>query len=155
MTIHLLTHEREKNRKTATGPVVEKALKNLCQIHTWQRKNPSELLSEHLPRGKTLLLYPGKESEEIRNIDDIQHIIIPDGTWQEAGKIYNRSPYLKQYPCVKLPHANRSNYTLRRNQKEAGLCTAECVIELLLLKGMKEEADKLQETLSDFILSFS
>ena len=81
----------------------------------------------------------------------INHYIIIDGTWQEAQKIYNKSPYLKNLPTVRVEASQKSVYTLRRNQKENGLCTAECVIETLRARGHEQSANDLQSNLAEFL----
>lgn len=43
--------------------------------------------------------------------------IVLDGTWKEAHKIYNISPYLKSLPTIKIEADQKSLYTLSRNQK--------------------------------------
>jgi len=45
----------------------------------------------------------------------------------------------------------KSRYTLRKNQKEACLCTAECVIEVLRSVGDAATADRLEEGFLAFI----
>ncbi|MBM7074478.1 DTW domain-containing protein [Shewanella sp. 202IG2-18] len=74
-----------------------------------------------------------------------------DGTWQEAQKIFNKSPYLKELPKVKIETSTESIYQLRRNQRGNGLCTAESVIELLRIKGNEMTANQLQSKLIDFV----
>ena len=76
-------------------------------------------------------------------IEAFANIIIIDSTWQESRKIYNKSPYLKNTPCVSLTTGRTSAYRLRRNQVLGGLCTIECIIEVLTIKGEHELASKL------------
>ncbi len=73
-----------------------------------------------------------------------KNYIIIDGTWQQAQKIYNRSPYLKALPAVKIPVNKPSAYHLRRNQRAGCLCTAECAIEILKVSGFSMLANDLQ-----------
>jgi DTW domain-containing protein YfiP len=44
-----------------------------------------------------------------------------------------------------------SRYNLRKNQKEACLCTAECVIEILRTVGNHVAANQLEESFLAFI----
>lgn len=77
--------------------------------------------------------------------------IVIDGTWQEAQKIYNKSPYLKSLPTLKIETDQKSVYTLRRNQKQNALCTAEIVIEVLKNEACSDLADELQSKLIAFL----
>ena len=47
---------------------------------------------------------------------------------------------------------SRSVYTLRRNQKAYGLCTAEIVVEILKSKSMFELAEVLDGLLEGFVV---
>lgn len=96
------------------------------------------------------LVYPALEGETVSAPDKFSKYIILDGTWQEARKIVNRSPYLQDLPKVMLNSSAPSRYTLRRNQKEQGLCTAECVIELLKINQEYELADELDLAFTQF-----
>ncbi len=77
------------------------------------------------------------------SIADYDNIIIIDSTWQEAKKIFNHSPYLKNAPQFTLKTANDSLYKLRANQPKGGLCTIECIIEILIIKGQNKLAAEL------------
>ena len=76
-------------------------------------------------------------------VEDYENIIIIDSTWQEARKIFNHSAYLKNAPQFTLKTSNDSLYTLRANQPKGGLCTIECIIEVLRMKGQEKMAADL------------
>ncbi len=66
-----------------------------------------------------------------------------NSTWQEAQKIFNQSAYLKNAQQFTLNTTNNSLYKLRANQPKGGLCTIECIIEVLKLKGQHKLASTL------------
>lgn len=142
MKIFLLTHEREINRATNTGNIAVKHATELVERVLWERIYPNDHLVELLKNNNALLLYPTADKTSA-DIDDFDNIVIIDGTWQEAQKIYNQSPYLKAAPKAALTANHQSTFQLRRNQREGGLCTIECVIELLRFKGRQQLADQL------------
>ena len=84
-------------------------------------------------------------------ISDITRFILIDGTWHEARKIHQRSQYLRKARRICLKPAGPSQYNLRKNQKDACFCTAECVIEILRSTGHIEQAERLQERFLGFI----
>ena len=84
------------------------------------------------------------------SIQDYENIIIIDGTWQESQKIYNHSPYLKDAPKFTLKTSNDSSYKLRANQPKGGLCTIECIIEVLKMKGQDKIASALSVKFEQF-----
>lgn len=155
--IFLLTHAREMDRKTNTGSLAVNAADGMVERILWERLNPNQALLEMLERQEAVLMYPRKGSEqsselssELSDIEAFENIVIIDGTWQEAQKIVNRSPYLKAALKAELKATRPSEYKLRRNQPEGGLCTIECIIEIFKIKGHNDLASKLELTFEKF-----
>ncbi|MCZ2720592.1 DTW domain-containing protein [Marinomonas sp. 15G1-11] len=156
MRITLLTHLRELNKCTATGPLVKQVLSTHCNIIEWRRKEPNkELMS--LDPSTTALVFPVIETATWpisrlteTELPGIHHFIILDGTWQEAQKMYHKSPYLHSLPHYELNTEYQSEYRLRRNQKAVGLCTAEVAIEILKRKGLNKESGALYQRFTHF-----
>ena len=144
MKIFLLTHQRERLKKTNTGSLVVYVLGEKAQLVIWNRVSADPGLIRAIAAGSIALLYPSADSQLVSEGADYQNYIIIDGTWQEAQKIYNQSPYLQDLPAVKIPANKVSAYHLRRNQREGGLCTAECAIEILKVRGFSMLANDLQ-----------
>ena len=142
--IFLLTHQRERFKNTNTGTLVVEVLGEKAQVVIWDRVMPDPELLRTIDEGSIALLYPSADSQLVSEASGFENYIIIDGTWQEAQKIYNRSPYLKDLPAVKIQANRASDYNLRRNQKEGGLCTAECAVEILKARGFSVLADELQ-----------
>ncbi|WP_295798644.1 DTW domain-containing protein [uncultured Microbulbifer sp.] len=154
MKIFLLTHERELDRRTNTGSLalsVAGGANGLVQRIVWSRTSPDPVLAKMVESGAAGLLYPLSEAEgrEIE-VAECDNFILLDATWQEARKMFNRSPYLKAAPRVNLRPEQGSSYRLRRNQKSGGLCTAECVIEILRAKEDRILAGKIEEAFLKF-----
>jgi DTW domain-containing protein YfiP len=153
MKIFLLTHQRERFKKTNTGSLVVDVLGEKACVIVWGRVTPDLGLLKTIGEGSTALLYPSADSQFVSEAADYQNYIIIDGTWQEAQKIYTQSPYLKGLPAVKIPTNKPSAYNLRRNQREGGLCTAECAIDILAIRGFSTLATDLQANFSKLIAS--
>jgi DTW domain-containing protein YfiP len=153
MNIFLLTHQRERFKKTNTGSLVVDALGEKAPVVVWDRAAPDPELLRTISEGSIALLYPSTDSQLVSEAMDYENYIIIDGTWQEAQKIYNRSPYLKGLPAVKILPNKPSAYSLRRNQREGCLCTAECAIEILKARGFSMIANDLQSTFLTYIAS--
>ena len=151
MKITLLTHFKEFEKRSNTGRLVVDVLGSAAEQVRWDRMEPPARLVEEIEAGGVALVYPGATSENDRNISGISQFVIIDGTWHEARKIHQRSPYLQRIRRIGLTTGEKSMYNLRKNQKESGLCTAECVIEVLRLSGNITEADRLEEQFLAFI----
>ncbi len=151
MKITLLTHFKEFEKRSNTGRLVVDVLGGCAEQVRWDRMNPPARLVEDIEAGGVALVYPGAASENDGDLSDITQIILIDSTWHEARKIHQRSPYLQKVRRIGLKTGEKSVYNLRKNQKESGLCTAECVIEILRLAGNVAEAEQLQERFLAFI----
>ena len=151
MKFTLLTHEKEFAKRSNTGRVVLDVLGSAAEQLHWDRMNPPAGLLEEIEAGGVALVYPGAADEHDGDLTGISHFILIDGTWHEARKIHQRSPYLQKVRRVNLTPAGKSRYNLRKNQKEACLCTAECVIEVLRSTGNHAAADRLEESFLAFI----
>ncbi|RTR33725.1 tRNA-uridine aminocarboxypropyltransferase [Shewanella atlantica] len=163
MNVILLTHEREVDRPTNTGALALKAYPQWCRRIIWSRVHPDEALLLSLQQADAAVLYPavteealsGEASGDSINFESQssgpylrelpETLVIIDATWQEARKMIRQSPYLKQANKFSLPEADTSQFKLRRNQVEGGLCTLECIIRLCSLKGLCQEAEYLAQ----------
>ncbi|WP_105902986.1 tRNA-uridine aminocarboxypropyltransferase [Vibrio gangliei] len=153
--IALLTHPNELKRATNTGKLLSHSLSN-CEVHVWDRVNPPAKLLEQIPQQATYLLFP---SEQAIDLDTIKSkpltgsalFIILDGTWQEAKKMLNKSPWLQALPKVSLSAAQLSSYSLRRNQTQGNLCTCEVGINLLQQLNPKQDLSTLQQYFELFL----
>ncbi len=153
MKIYLLTHERELHRATNTGSIALDTENELVERIVWERVNPNKDLIRLIENNEAVLLYSkGDSSSAIASveIEDYENIIIIDGTWQESKKIFNHTPYLKNARHFTLKTAKDSLYKLRANQPKGGLCTIECIIEVLKMKGQYRIATDLSAKFEQF-----
>jgi DTW domain-containing protein YfiP len=142
MKIFLLTHERELHRVTNTGSLAIDDSNDIVERILWDRVNPNIGLIKLIENNEALLLYSKGESSSVI-IQEYENIVIIDSTWQESQKIFNQSAYLKTAPQFTLKTSNDSLYKLRGNQPKGGLCTIECIIEVLRTKGHNKIASEL------------
>jgi DTW domain-containing protein YfiP len=61
--------------------------------------------------------------------------VLLDATWQEARKMFRKSPFLDHLPVLSIHPEQLSRYRLRRAQRETHLCTAEVAAQCLDLAG--------------------
>lgn len=142
MKIFLLTHERELLRPSNTGVLAQSIAPELIERIMWARNAPNLALLNVINHENTVLLYPADDADDAQ-IESFENIILLDATWQEARKMFNKSPYLKNLPRAHIKPRQVSQYQLRRNQSEGGLCTAECVVEILIAKNHIDIAGRL------------
>lgn len=115
----------------------------------------------HMTEYETVLLYPTEESVPLdefwskrlksqnSNCSECSErplrLVVLDGTWQQAQKMMVQSPALRALRAVKLANLPKSQYDLRRNQKDFGLCTLESVGEAFAEMGLPEVRDHLMK----------
>jgi len=145
MKFTLLTHSKELEKPSNTGKLVVEILGSAAEQIRWDRMVPPVKLFEEIEAGGVALLYPGTSDEPAGDFTGIEQIILIDGTWHEARRIHQRSPYLQKARRICLKPVEKSRYNLRKNQIESGLCTAECVMEILRVTGNMIDAERLQE----------
>ncbi|MCO4786615.1 MAG: DTW domain-containing protein [Marinomonas atlantica] len=153
MHIWLLTHSEELKKANGTGQLICKHLPDNCTLIAWQRNEPSQVLAS-LPYESTLVIYPtalslDKSTALSPSIEAVEHVIILDGTWQQARKMYNRTPYLHNYSTYEIT-GQVSRYVRRKNQQKSGLCTAETAIYLLQKQGLTDQAGTLESAFKAF-----
>ena len=151
MKFTLLTHSKELAKPSNTGKLVVEILGDAAEQIRWDRLVPPAELVAEIEAGGVALLYPGTADEPAGDLTGIQQIILIDSTWHEARRIYQRSPYLQKVRRICLKPVEKSRYNLRKNQKESGLCTVECVMEILRNTGNTIEAERLLERFLSFI----
>lgn len=149
MKIFLLTHERELLRTSNTGVLAKQVAPEIVERIVWARNTPNPALLDVIKRGDTVLLYPADNADAVP-IESFENIILLDATWQEARKMFNHSPYLKNLPRAHIKPRQVSRYQLRRNQPDEGLCTAECVVEILTAKNKIDIAKRVEATFTLF-----
>ncbi|WP_271273248.1 tRNA-uridine aminocarboxypropyltransferase [Aliamphritea hakodatensis] len=162
MKIYLLTHPRELPKPTNTGKLVTEVLGASVRLVEWSRIGPDAELLQLAEQGALALIYPGEGSTELSAAladaglsGRLKGLVVLDGTWQEARKMFNKSPYLQKLPRIALEVSEASRYSLRRNQKAEGLCTAECVAYVLQTLGRGAEAKRLSHRLEAFIEAYA
>jgi DTW domain-containing protein YfiP len=77
-------------------------------------------------------------------------LVLLDGTWSEARKMFRKSPYLDALPVLSLRPEVVSRYRLRRSHTGLHLCTAEVAALCLELAGHPQTATQLNDWLDVF-----
>jgi len=149
--IILLQHPNEEKRQIRTGRLLQLALHpSSCQVIR-SRKFPGqdEYLEEILKSASTVLLYPGNNSRELRenSVGDtnIETVLILDGTWDQAKKMYQRNPSLQQIKKIKLNLSTISEYSVRTQPNESCLSTLESAAHTIAI--LEERREILQDLL--------
>ncbi|KAL1567159.1 hypothetical protein AAHA92_02670 [Salvia divinorum] len=100
----------------------------------------------------SVLLYPSESSVDAETIDwEVKNLIVLDGTWAKAKRMYKENPWLRLLPHIRLDLDKVSLYNEVRTQPRAGyLSTIESIVYAMKTVGEEEDADGLDGLLAVF-----
>lgn len=112
----------------------------------------NSLLEE--PERDVYVVYPGEGSVPISTVaatvnkQRIQTVILLDGTWKKAYKMWQLATNLHHLPLVNLDNADNGNYRIRKSPKDQGVSTVEA--GYLALSAFEADTDKFTPLLTTF-----
>ncbi|KAG9159592.1 hypothetical protein Leryth_013582 [Lithospermum erythrorhizon] len=131
----------------ARGFVVKKLQRK--QINGILLDDKSEEFEIIIPQG-SVLLFPSEKAVGIGELQcEVKNLIVLDGTWAKARRMYNENPWLKVLPHLKLDIDTMSLYNEVRQQPKAGyLSTIESIV--YSLKAIGNDCEGLDGLLDVF-----
>ena len=149
--VTVVIHFSDVIRATNTGKFVPLVLANSEVLLRGVKGDPLDMSRAILPDHHNLLLYPSAESVPltpayVAAIGQPINVIVPDGNWNQAGKMVRREQLVHEVPHVYLNVDKPSRYRLRTAAHENWISTFEAVARAL---GIIENPD-LQQRLEYF-----
>lgn len=148
--ICLLIHRRELTRSSNTGVLAVRALVNSEMRVRGDRNMPLDLSDLVTGQYRTFLFFPSEDAVELnqeliaREPTPIQ-LIVPDGTWRQAGKVHHRHPELKSVPRVKIATPSRPVVQLRAQSKPERMATLQAIARGLgIIEGNEVERELMK-----------
>ncbi|WP_114325110.1 tRNA-uridine aminocarboxypropyltransferase [Candidatus Colwellia aromaticivorans] len=166
----VLQHPSEVKQTKGTVALLSRSL-NHCQVLVGEDFSEHDELNIMLANHQALLLYPSAESEVLSltkyefNSTNINHdekskqpklLIILDGTWKKAFRMFMLSSNLQALKQVRLPDtlANNGQYLIRKVAKKNALSSLEaCCFALALLDNELGENELDDNQLGDKVLN--
>jgi DTW domain-containing protein len=157
----LLMADIEPLKPTNTGWLVADVVPDTFAFG-WARTEVDPALAVLLndPRWQPLVVFPGEYAapgravvEEVASAESAGRrplFIVLDATWNEARKMFRKSPYLDRFPVLSLRPEQVSRYVLRRSRRDDHFCTSEVAALCLELAGESRAAQVLEATLDVF-----
>ncbi|WP_261882768.1 tRNA-uridine aminocarboxypropyltransferase [Vibrio pelagius] len=139
----ILQHPSEEHRPMGTARILSLSLENSVTFIGEDFSEHEELnllLSD--PNYQYAILYPGESSVSVEQLSESswngtdkpkRRIILLDGTWKKAFKMWQVSSNLQQLVTVHLPKDLKGNYRIRKAPSENSLSTVEAGYHLLSL----------------------
>lgn len=92
----------------------------------------------------TIVIYPAPKAIDLTEIQaaktNIRHLILLDGSWRKAKKMWLNNPWLHNLPCVTIRQNETSQYHIRKRPFAESLSTLEATA--FTLKALKACSDK-------------
>jgi len=146
----ILQHPSEVKQSKGTVTLLNLSLSS-CQIIVGESFENNEELSDVMQQynNKIALLYPSdkatlletiKPDEKQINQSTIECLVLLDGTWKKAYRLFMMNKLLHAIPHVLLPGNIESGYQIRKTDKKGALSTLEaCVYALAMLENEQEK----------------
>jgi DTW domain-containing protein YfiP len=158
----ILQHPRESDVPINTARIAELSLSS-ATLHVGLDFSADSALQAaiHNPEAPPILLYPGAGAKDLAREPPSGPVtlVVVDGTWWQASKLYKLNPFLQKLPCYGLAPAEESRYRIRKEPEAHCLSTIEALeAALSVLEGrpdglpeLLEPFDAMVETQLDFV----
>ncbi|KJG09267.1 DTW domain protein [Photobacterium kishitanii] len=153
--IWILQHPSEIKRAIGTARILSLSLPN-SRLWVGEDFSTNDELNRLLaePERDVYIVYPGEGAVPISSVaaaasnDRLQTVIVLDGTWKKAYKMWQLATNLHHLPLVNLDNADSGNYRIRKSPKEQGVSTVEA--GYLALSAFEADNDKFSPLLTTF-----
>jgi len=154
----LLMADIEPLKPTNTGWLVADVVPDTFAFG-WARTETDPALVALLddPQWQPFVVFPGEYAAPGRVVHEVQvdpHkrplFVLLDATWNEARKMFRKSPLLDRFPVLSLRPEQVSRYVLRRSRRDDHFCTSEVAALCLELAGETRASALLEAWLDVF-----
>ncbi len=143
----VLLHQLEEKKPTNTGRLATRCLRNSVLV-TRGRAGVAGAPDWLATASNPVVLFPHDDARPLGDwCGQPITLLVPDGTWRQAGKTRKRVPGLRDLPSATLPVGAPSAYRLRQDPRPGHLCTLEAIARAL---GILEGGD-VQQRLEDML----
>ncbi len=125
--IHVLQHDRERRHAFGTVRLLKIVLENIA-VHRITATGGVEVPKPANFPDDAGVLYPGPGSldlEVLRPGERPKKLVVIDGTWSQAHRMYRDSPWLQKLPRYSLNPVEPSRYRIRKEPRHECLSTLE------------------------------
>lgn len=131
--VHVLQHPAERRHAVGTARLLRLGLASV-QVHALSLRGTSSASPPvQFPPG-TGLLYPCPPDQELGAVPPgarPANIVVIDGTWAQAHRVFRENPWVAALPRYRLAPERESNYRIRKEPRKECLSTVETVVAAL------------------------
>jgi DTW domain-containing protein YfiP len=127
--VGIFQHPNEFRKTFNTARLAHLALENsFLEVNT--QISPRGKISGALEKyssNEMGILFPSPKAQDISEAKDLKCLLVLDGTWNEARKLYQRNDVLRRVPHYLFTPPEISSYTIRQEPQENYVCTLEAI----------------------------
>ncbi|OEF26970.1 tRNA-uridine aminocarboxypropyltransferase [Vibrio rumoiensis] len=156
----ILQHPSETKRPMGTAKILHLSLSR-CEYFVGEDFSQNEALNQLLTDDQylSMVLYPSEESrvlssESLNQINPLNkkiRLILIDGTWKKAYKIWQLSTNLHHLMPIALPNNLVGNYRIRKAPSEQHLSTVEAGFHALCIIDTETDFSPLMNTFTQMV----
>lgn len=149
VAVLLLVSDNEVFKPSNTGRLIADTVKE-TYVYQWNRTEPDSEIIQLLQneRYQPMVIFPDSYVEDqSRLLIDAEVYLVPsktpllillDGSWREARRMFRKSPYLNGLPVLSVTPDVVSQYMMRRSDNDTHLSTVE--VAAMVLEQIGEQA---------------
>ncbi|MHC6527297.1 tRNA-uridine aminocarboxypropyltransferase [Vibrio proteolyticus] len=149
VAVLLLVSDNEVFKPSNTGRLIADTVKE-TYVYQWNRTEPDSEIIQLLQneRYQPMVIFPDSYVEDqSRLLIDAEAYLVPsktpllillDGSWREARRMFRKSPYLNGLPVLSVTPDVVSQYMMRRSDNDTHLSTVE--VAAMVLEQIGEQA---------------
>ena len=148
--ITIIQHPRERFHAIGTARIARLGLAR-CALHVPRAPVTRSLAVPLGPSPGAGLLYPRPDARDLATTPAGERpgeLIVLDGTWGQAGKLYRANPWLEALPHYALSPDAPTRYRIRRAPRAQYISTIEAIVAALRI--LEPETPRLGDLLAAF-----
>lgn len=159
----LIMHRDELFKPTNSGRLIADCFPAQTHAYCWSRLEPDPQLLALLqdPGRQCAIVFPAGDESDRERLTEIAPngrkrvtLILLDGTWKQARRMFNLSPWLKELPCLAIDPTERARYVTRNAAFDHYLSTAESAALALAAAGDSSAGGLLFDWFNRFNLHY-
>ncbi len=148
--ITILQHPRERFHAMGTARLARLGLDRV-EVIVPRKLGERPLELAPIERRGVGLLYPRAGARDLASLLPAERpveLVVLDGTWAHAGRLYKSNPWLADLPHFALSPSAPSNYRIRKQPRAGYVSTIEAIV--MALGILEPENDEPRRLLDDF-----
>ncbi|EAT11809.1 hypothetical protein RED65_05464 [Oceanobacter sp. RED65] len=134
----ILQHPSEQKQALATVPILQRCVEP-CEVWVGEDFSQNPRLTDLLKNPQSLrVVFPSSgatdwycDQPDTSVSNHVSTVILIDGTWNKAKKIWHMNPWLHSLPAVHLKNFPATEYRIRQSSVEGSLSTLEAAMHSL------------------------